>query len=351
VASVEDVLRSENQPFQFRPGTVLDVPCTLYHRALHGVSVHAFAPDAPRPGRPPTREQGRAFLSLFDVVQQRFQPDVLLTYGGHGLAFPLIRRAKQRGLKVVFALHNFDYTDADLFREVDAVLVPSQAAQQHYHQKLGIVSTAIPGPWSWERVLCPEVRGRFVTFVNPQPSKGAFWFARIAHELNHRRPDIPLLVVEGRGRAEWLAQGDLDLSGLTNLRRMPTTPDPRRFYQLSRVVLMPSLCQEALGRVAVEALINGIPVLASRRGGLPEALAGAGFLFDIPEEYTPQSRQAPTAAEVGPWLETLERLWDDEAWYAAERARCRRAAEAWRPERLYPRFEEFFLRLVQQAPR
>jgi glycosyltransferase involved in cell wall biosynthesis len=55
----------------------------------------------------------------------------------------------------------------------------------------------------------------------------------------------------------------VDLSALANLNRMTNTPDPRDFYQVSRVVLMPSLWRESLGRVATEAMANGIPVLAS----------------------------------------------------------------------------------------
>jgi glycosyltransferase involved in cell wall biosynthesis len=348
-ASFEEVLRVQNLLFQFRPGAVLDTPCTLYHCVLGGVAVHAFVPAASGPRRSPTKEEGRAFLSLLDHVQQRLRPDLLLTYGGQWVAHHIIRRVKVKGVKVIFALHNLDYDGTDLFREVDAILVPSRAAQEHYRQKFGLTSTAIPGPWNWERVLCPRGGGRYVTFVNPQPGKGAFWFARIAVELGQRRPDIPLLVVEGRGKADWLARCGLDLSGLRTLHRMLNTPDPRQFYRVSRVVLMPSLGPEAFGRVAVEALINGIPVLASQRGGLPEALAGAGFLLDIPEQYTPQTRQAPTAAEVAPWVEAIARLWDDPRFYAAERARCRQAAEAWQPERLVPRFEEFFLRVLQPS--
>src|SRR5262249_40025586 len=94
-------------------------------------------------------------------------------------------------------------------------------------------------------------------------------------------------------------------------------------------------------RVAAEALINGIPVLGSRRGGLPETLAEAGFLFDVPERYTPQTRRVPTAEEVAPWIDTIIRLWDDHAFYAQEQRRCLAAAEAWRPDRLTPRFVDF----------
>src|SRR5262249_53575756 len=77
-----------------------------------------------------------------------------------------------------------------------------------------------------------------------------------------------------------------------------------------------------------------------RRWSVPPARA-AHFLFDVPERYTPQSRVVPAAVEVAPWVETIIRLWGDEAFYAQERRRCLAAAEAWRPERLLPRFEEF----------
>jgi len=348
-ASFENILRAENPAFQVRPGTVLNVPCTLYQCVLNKVRFHAFVPGASQPGQPPIREIGQAFLSLFDMVCKRFRPDILLTYGGHGLAFPLIHLAKQKGLKVVFALHNLDYAGTDLFREVDALLVPSRYAQEHYREKLSRSSVVLPGPWNLERILCSEITGRFVTFVNPQPYKGAFWFARMVHELGRRRPDIAFLVVEGRGTAGWLARSGLDLADRGNLHRMANTADPRQFYRMSRLVLMPSLCQEALGRVAVEAALNGIPVLASRRGGLPEALNGAGFLFDIPERYTSHSQEVPTAEEVTPWLETIERLWDDPIFYGAESDRSRLAAEVWLPECLRPRFEEFFTRIAVQT--
>ena len=67
----------------------------------------------------------------------------------------------------------------------------------------------------------------------------------------------------------------MDLSALANLNRMANTPDSRDFYRVSRVVLMPSLWRESLGRVAMEAMANGIPVLAMVIGGSHEALTTA----------------------------------------------------------------------------
>ena len=113
---------------------------------------------------------------------------------------------------------------------------------------------------------------------------------------------------------------------------MDNTPDPRDFYRVTDVLLMPSLWRESFGRVAAEAMINGIPVLASRRGSLPELLGDAGFLFDVDDRYTPESRTPPSAEEVQPWVETIIRLWDNRRLYREASQRCRARANAWRPE-------------------
>ena len=51
------------------------------------------------------------------------------------------------------------------------------------------------------------------------------------------------------------------------------------------VCVVPSLCDEAFGMVAVEAAAYGVPVIASKRGGLPEIVVDGktGFLID-PED-------------------------------------------------------------------
>jgi len=141
-----------------------------------------------------------------------------------------------------------------------------------------------------------------------------------------------------------------DLSGLTNLHRMANTPDPRDFYRICRVVLMPSLWRESLGRVAVEAMANGIPMLASDRGALPETLGDAGFVFTLPERCTPHGGPVPTAREVAPWVATIERLWDDPAFEAAHQARARTAARRWDPEHLAPAYLELFESLAGRDP-
>ena len=345
---IEELLRDHQQPFDVRraPG---DGAVAVYHYERHGVPATIYQHGQSDPGPDPTRAEGLPFLALFERALDHFQPDVLLTYGGHWLAQEIIAAARRRDIPVVFWLHNFAYHHRQPFAQASAVLVPSCFARDHYRERLGLECFAIPGPWNWERVRCPQRDGRYVTFVNPHPAKGLFLFARLADELHRVRPDIPLLIVEGRGKADWLGHCGLDLTGLRNLFFMKNTPDPRDFYAVSRLVLMPSLWWESFPRVAVEAMINGIPVLGSRRGGLPETLAEAGFLFDVPTQYTPESREVPTPKDVALWVDAIIRLWDDPVFLLEESRKAAAAAEAWRPEVLAGRFEDFLWKCMQKS--
>jgi glycosyltransferase involved in cell wall biosynthesis len=308
----------------------------LYHFALGGVPVVLYRPESFGPDRPPTPAEGVPFLDVVGRACARYRPDVVLTYGGLPLAPLLIRRARRAGARVVFCLHNLEYRDPALLREADGLWVPSEFARAAYRERVGVGAEAVTWPWDRARALAGGAGGECVTFVNPIPAKGAAWFARIAAELARRRPEVPLLVVEGRGSAGWLGRLPVDLSGVRSLRAMRPTPRPRDFYALSRLVLVPSLCEETFGRVAAEALANGLPVLATRRGALPETLGGAGLLFDVPRKYADPAGmgEVPSAGEVSGWVGAVERLWDDAALRAEYRGRALARARAWEPDRL-----------------
>ena len=85
----------------------------------------------------PDQMARREFLRLFDEVLNRFRPDVLVNYGGGPLAHQIRTRARA-GTAVVFALHNLSYANARPFTTVDAVIVPSRFAADHYSRTLGL---------------------------------------------------------------------------------------------------------------------------------------------------------------------------------------------------------------------
>ena len=104
---------------------------------------------------------------------------------------------------------------------------------------------------------------------------------------------------KGVARANCLRRLGIDPGGLKNVAVMPNMPDPRKFYAATRLILMPSLTENA-GFVAMEAMTNGIPVLASNRGGLPETIGDAAPLIDIPARYTPETRDCPRPRKWNP---------------------------------------------------
>ncbi|MCG7531143.1 glycosyltransferase [Psychrobium sp. MM17-31] len=57
-----------------------------------------------------------------------------------------------------------------------------------------------------------------------------------------------------------------------NICYMPWVRSPEHAFKYAKLVVMPSICQEAYGRVAAESLALGIPCVVNNIGGLPEAV-------------------------------------------------------------------------------
>jgi glycosyltransferase involved in cell wall biosynthesis len=107
-------------------------------------------------------------------------------------------------------------------------------------------------------------------------------------------------------------------------------------------MLVPSLWRESLGRVAMEAMANGIPVLASDRGALPETLGDAGFVLTIPERFNPHSTEIPAPRDVAPWVALIEKLWEEPEFEARHQAIALAESNRWEPSSIAGRYEEFF---------
>ncbi|MFI5457154.1 MAG: class I SAM-dependent methyltransferase [Isosphaerales bacterium] len=160
---------------------------------------------------------------------------------------------------------------------------------------------------------------RYLTFPDLTPEAGLYPIARIIDELGRRRPDIPVLVVDQDGAAGALFTCGIDPTAHKNLQVMHGDGDSRRHWSVTRVALLPWLAPELSPARAVEAIVNGIPVVASDRGAIVEALGRAGLVLPLPHRLTPSSRSLPTAAEMAPWVDLILQLWDDPAFYDEHR--------------------------------
>jgi glycosyltransferase involved in cell wall biosynthesis len=334
----------ENLSIQFGsmnpPGSEAEAPA-YYRLHVRGVEVMLHRSPTTRPHTPDETER-RGFIRLFEETLDWFRPDVVLNLGGDALAAEVRHRARAQGAAVVFALHNFNYRSPVAFADTDAVIVPSRFAASFYRRTLGLECKPLPNLIDFPRVRATTREPRYVTFVNPSHEKGVYAFARIADELGRRRPDIPLLVVEARGTERTLVDCGLDLREYGNVHMMSHTFDPRHFWGVTRVCVMPSLWWENQPLVAIEAMINGIPVIGSDRGGIPEALGDSGIVLGLPSRLTPSTRELPTAREVEPWVKSIIALWDDPAWYSRMSDRAIAESRRWAPEVLEPQYVQFF---------
>ena len=304
-------------------------------------------------GCPPTewrRRHGRHYDQLFEDELARFRPDVLLTFGAEPHDVERRRQVRAAGGRVVFGLFHTGYLDSGLGPHIDAVLTPSTFVTERYRERWGIESTPLPTPVQLDEVLCPTRVPTRVTMVNPSVGKGAMLVARLAETLGTGSPGIPLEVFESRASGQFLVQagfvGGFDLRRHRTLHLRPMVPMPRLIYQHTRVLLVPSVAEEASARVVAEALLNGIPVVASDVGGLAENCAGGGCVLPLPPGLTVTTRRPVSADAVQPWVDVLRTLFFDPAAYEEAGARAGRAGQRYRPNLVRAQYAAYFRRVL-----
>ena len=166
---------------------------------------------------------------------------------------------------------------------------------------------------------------RYVTMCTALSFKGANVFSEIAR----RMPQEKFLAVGGRGQPQ--AYG---------LNRLPNVTcwgekKPCEFYSVTKLLLVPSLCPESFGRVVLEAMANGIPVIASRVGGLPESVGRAGILMG--DYKNPAS-----------WVMQINNMLNDKKRYRHYVCLGKKQYQGFTTEKLFPRFERMIRRLIKK---
>jgi glycosyltransferase involved in cell wall biosynthesis len=284
--------------------------------------------------RHPDRAEAAQYLALVTRLLDEHRPDVVIAANGHAMIFEAMRAAQRRGAITAFAVRGYGYYDPSYFDAVNHVFTCSRFLSGVYRDKIGLASTPLEPPIDWSTVVAPEETRAFVTFVNPAAHKGLLLFARLADMLGSRRPDIPVLVVQSSRSGGALNNiPGIDFSQYPQIMAAPPVPPPADYFALTRLLLVPSIWDEPFGRVAAEAMINGIPPLVSDRGALPDVLGGdaaqggGGRVLPIPAWMQPDSTAVPAAHEIEPWFDAVCALWDDAALYQSLAARARRIAE------------------------
>lgn len=120
--------------------------------------------------------------------------------------------------------------------------------------------------------ICNNKR-TFVTIINPVRVKGGEIFSRLVEKM----PTIDFLAVNGWHNP--LEEG-LNIRKLKNVTVWNKQDNIQNVFQVSKLLMVPSQWEEGFGRVAAEAMANNVPVIASRVGGLVEAVGNGGLLVE-----------------------------------------------------------------------
>jgi surfactin synthase thioesterase subunit/glycosyltransferase involved in cell wall biosynthesis len=229
-------------------------------------------------------------------------------------------------------------------RAADGVVGVSRYVAEYIRQHAGIDAVHVPISLM-EREDWPELGrfdNQFTTLVNPCAVKGIDIFLALADAF----PETAFAAVPMWGTNQ---RDQAALRARANVTVVPPEDDINTLLARTRVLLVPSLWAEARSRMVVEAMLRGVPVMASDVGGIPEAMMGVPYLLPVNPIVKYQTRldeQMVPVAEVppqatGPWREALGRLLEDRAhWEEISRASRAAAVEYAAGLRVGP-FESF----------
>ncbi|MGW1297810.1 glycosyltransferase [Streptomyces sp. NPDC002533] len=142
---------------------------------------------------------------------------------------------------------------------------------------------APPGPST------DATRSTSVLMINPIPAKGS----ELLHQLIRLMPEQHFTLVEG-----WWDTA-ADFASYPNVSYVPRTYDMEPLYRSHRLLLVPSVVEDAFPRVIIEAALHGVPSIGTDRGGIPEALGDAGIVLPCttgPEAWAGAIRNSDSEA-------------------------------------------------------
>ncbi len=156
-----------------------------------------------------------------------------------------------------------------------------------------------------------------------------------------RLPDLELRII-GEGPERAALEAEAAALGLVNVRFLGFVSGATRFDHLraAMCLALPSICHEQYPMAVAEAMALGVPVVASRMGGIPELVAheASGLLFAAGRDDELAAHLARLAADPAlvrrmgaAGRAIIERDHDPEAYYARLMDIYRRAIDGYAP--------------------
>jgi len=248
--------------------------------------------------RVPVRVLNYAWHRLGTPPIEMFAGPTDVVHAAHPLMIP--SRAAVRAITI----HDLDFLDhpertrAEIRRDypalvpaharrADLIAVNSRYTASQVTGRLGVQEDRIvvcrPGAPRVSRRQEPATLGPILFIGTIEPRKNLGILLRAYQRIVTRRSGVPALVLAG-GTVEQSASilEPLNHAPLTgHVRHVGYVNEPQRraLLEQASMLVIPSL-EEGFGLPALEAMTMGVPVIASRRGALPEVVGDAGILVD-----------------------------------------------------------------------
>jgi len=240
-----------------------------------------------------------AMAAAVGRVLDQEKPDVVHTHALMGFSCAVWKQVKSRGLPLVHTLHDYalmcpktamfrdgcncatqcgvcaTYTAPSkrLSRQVDHVVGVSRYTLER-HLQAGYFAPTVRQHVIYNAIAAlPDESPRHPRAPGPLrlgyvgqliPTKG---IRELIEQMSAWSPDECQLLVAGKGAAAYEQQ--LRTKAPPNVRFLGFI-DPDELYAAIDLLVVPSLWQEPLGMIVLEAYMHGIPAVVSHRGGLPE---------------------------------------------------------------------------------
>lgn len=211
------------------------------------------------------------FLKQLELELLKNKPDIILTQLNY--SHKVIEIALRFNLKVILFVHDnhaYNFLPLNKGKAINHVIFNSKNTANHFKQYLTCPYSIIYPCIKHENYLSTLTDKKYITMINPTENKGG----NILVEIIKNMPSEIFLIVRGWQKL------DIKFMKFKNVNIMDRQYDMKKVYSQTKILLVPSQSEEAFAKVVPEAMTNGIPVIASKVGGLIESVGNAGILID-----------------------------------------------------------------------
>lgn len=301
-------------------------------------------------------------VSVIQNVMKDYQPDLVLVSDDY--PFILLETVLEFQRRTVFISHSQttlpfgpdsfsqDEVKTKLFKKLDGILVVSAFLGEYFKKWAGLDTKLIyfqsygEGPFN----QLGDMDNPYVTMINPSALKGFSIFIEMAKHMK----DIQFAVIPTWATSSEEIEIMKQVENITILEPVKNMDD---IYRKTKVLLMPSLWGEALGQVVVEALLRGIPVIASKVGGLTEAMLGLDYLLPVNQIKEYQSYENTNMRTLEPivpeqnwesWVVALRDCLSSREHYMELSNRCYDRANQFYQSLSFQKFEDYFYECLKK---